>query len=108
MSGKLDAQYRWFVGLSDREALSEAVDRLQRSTAFLIEHWGVVDAPSGDPDLALRIEVGDRAFVDGARENTGAALERADHVVERAIRARPLSFLDLLEPAPQRARRRRQ
>jgi hypothetical protein len=105
MAGTPDAQYRWFVGLSQREALAEAVDRLRRPSAFLIEPWGVVDAPSDDPDLALRIEVRDRAYVDGVRENVGRASERADHVLERAIRARPLSFLDLLTPDPSQPRR---
>lgn len=96
MSRAPDAQYRWFVGLSEREALSEAVDRLERSSGFVIEHWGVVDAGPGDHDLALRLEVGDRALANAERENEGTALERADHVIEQAIRARPLSLLDLL------------
>lgn len=90
----LDHRYRWFVGLSEREAVDEVVDHLERRRGFLLAHWGAEEA--SEHDAAARVEVGDRAYAEMIRESEGPPLDRMDPILERAVRAEPVSLLDLL------------
>ncbi|HUG88848.1 MAG TPA: hypothetical protein VMP42_08800 [Actinomycetota bacterium] len=94
MGGHLDTRYRWFVGLSEPEALAEVVDHLERRRGFLLAHWGTKDLAG--PEAGVRVEVGDRAYREMLRESEGGPHERMDPILERAVRAAPVSLLDLL------------
>lgn len=90
----LDSRYRWFVGLSEPEALAEVVEHLQRRRGFLLAHWGAEDVAGHE--VGIRVEVGDRAYAAMLRESEGSPHERMDPILERAVRAEPVSLLDLL------------
>ncbi len=89
----------WFdglTGLTAREAEARAADRLRRGRAFVVEWWGIVDAESGEHDLATSVELGDRVTGDAALENAVDPEDRRDWLVTKALAARPALFIDLL------------
>ncbi|HEX6262998.1 MAG TPA: hypothetical protein VF097_09150 [Actinomycetota bacterium] len=90
----MDARYRWFVGLSEPESLAEVVDLLGRRRGFMLAHWGAEDIAGHE--AGMKVEVGDRAYVEMLRESDGSPHRRMDPILERAVRARPLSLLDLV------------
>ncbi|HEX6208964.1 MAG TPA: hypothetical protein VF058_11485 [Actinomycetota bacterium] len=90
----MDARYRWFVGPSEPESLAEVVDLLDRRRGFVLAHWGAEDVAGHE--AGVRVEVGDRAYVEMLRESDGSLHQRLDPILERAVRARPLSLLDLV------------
>jgi len=94
MRRPLDSRYRWFVGLSEPEALAEVVEHLERQRGFLLAHWGTEDLAGHE--AGVRVEVGDRVYTEMLRESEGDLYERMDPILERAVRAEPVSLLDLL------------
>lgn len=86
----------WLDGLTQRQLEATASRYLDEHRALLVEWWGLLEVEPGDHHLASRLEIGDRAQEEIARENLAPPSERREWVVAKALIARPVLFAALL------------
>jgi hypothetical protein len=86
----------WFEGVTTEQLTAAAAARLRAGEAFTLQWWGLADAPKDDRRLARALEMGDRAWKDAERENSGTLTERQDWILSKAVAACPMPFTGFL------------
>ena len=86
----------WFDGVTTEQLTDAAVAKLREGEAFLLQWWGLADAPADDHRLARALEMGHRAWKDAERENSGSSTERQEWILGKAVAACPMPFAGFL------------